>query len=75
MRDLQERRELLSNAKKLRQSADAYTKTSVFINPDLTLMERQEGYALGSELRRRENAGEADLMTKRGKIVNNTAPS
>ena len=75
MRDLQERRELLSNAKKLRQSADAYTKTSVFINPDLTLMERQEGYALGSELRRRENAGEADLMTKRRKIVNNTAPS
>ena len=56
-----------------------HTHTSIFntvlINPDLTLMERQEEYALLSELRRRKNAGEADLMIKRGKIVNNTAPA
>lgn len=41
----------------------------VFITPDLTYKERQEQKRLRDELRRRREAGEKDLLIKRGKIV------
>ena len=40
LRDASDRRLLLSNAKVFRSSADVYVKDSIFINPDLMLMER-----------------------------------
>ena len=55
---------LLKNATKLRDSTDFATKSSLFINPDLTQIERQEGFALRSELRRRKAAGETLAYAK-----------
>ena len=41
----------------------------VFISPDLTWKEREEGRKLREELRRRTNSGEEDLVIRRGRIV------
>ena len=73
LRDTSDRRLLLSNAKVFRSSADVYVKDSIFINPDLTLMERQEGFSLRSELCRRKAAGEADIIISNGTIVKRPA--
>ena len=73
LRDTSDRRLLLSNAKVFRSSADVYVKDSIFINPDLTLMERQEGFSLRSELRRRKAAGEADIIIRNETIVKRPA--
>ena len=45
LRDAENCYTLLKNALKLRDSTDAVTKSSVFINPDLTQIDRQEGFA------------------------------
>ena len=52
---------LLKNATKLYNSTDLATKSSIFTNPDLTQIERQEGFALHSELRRRKAAEEVNI--------------
>ncbi len=75
LRDADDRRILLKNAPKLRASTDAAVKASVYINPDLTQMERQEGFALRSELRRRKAAGEVDIAIRKGVIVKLSAAS
>ena len=46
---------------------------SVFISPDLTIKEREINRALHQELKRRKEAGEKDLVIKRGKIINGQA--
>jgi hypothetical protein len=69
LRDAQDRHDLLSKATKLRLSADAAVQSSIFINRDLTSIERNEGFALRSELRRRKAAGELDIGIRRGAIV------
>ena len=43
---------------------------SDFISPDLTIKEREIKRALYQELKRRKEAGEKDLVIKRGKIIN-----
>jgi hypothetical protein len=75
LRDSDDRRALLRNARKLRDSSDAVTKSSIFINPDLTQIERQEGYALRSELRRRKTAGEHNIAIRKGAIVKLPVPT
>ena len=46
---------------------------SVYVSPDLTLKEREINRALHQELKRRKDAGEKDLIIKRGKIINRQA--
>lgn len=57
--------EVLKMAPQLR-STDRYS--NVYITPDLTWKEREEGRKLREELKRRTNAGE-DLTIRRGRIV------
>lgn len=42
---------------------------TVFITPDLSLQERKVQRDLRSELKRRKDAGESDLIIRRGQIV------
>ena len=60
------RRQILRNAKTLRNST---TYKKVFISPDLTPKEREANKNLLEELRRRKQAGEVNLIIKRGKII------
>ena len=46
---------------------------SVYVSPDLTMKEREINRALHQELKRRKEAGEKDLIIKRGKIINRQA--
>ena len=69
LRVAHDRQMLLKNATKLRDSTDLTKKSSIFINPDLTQIERQEGFALRSEWRRRKAAGEFDSVIRKGAIV------
>ncbi len=62
-------RDVLKAAKRLRDSADPAVKASVFINPDLTKLERREQYELRNELKRRKAAGEANLIIRGGAVV------
>ncbi len=75
LRDVEDRRALLKNASKLRDSTDSVTQLSIFINPDLTQIERQEGFALRSELRRRKAAGEVGIGIRKGAIVKLPVPA
>ena len=56
---------VLKNARKLR---DLPNRKGVYINPDLTVLQRRERKALTEELRRRRNEGE-DVVILRGKVV------
>ena len=47
----------------------------MYITPDLTIKEREINRALHQELKRRKEAGEKDLIIKRGKIINKQAGS
>jgi hypothetical protein len=69
LRDTDEKRALLVNAKKLRKSANSSVKDNVFINADLTLQQRQQGAALRRELKARKESGEVDIVIRSGKIV------
>ena len=62
------KRLLLSNAKKLRLSSSEPLR-KVFITPDLSLQERKVQRDLRSELKRRKDAGESDLIIRKGQIV------
>lgn len=56
-------------AKSLRSSTDADIKSTVYISPDYTKLERKEQYNLRVELRRRKAAGEGDLIIRRGSVI------
>ena len=43
--------------------------SNIYINPDLTKEEREEGKKLRAELKSRREAGEANLTIRRGKVV------
>ena len=60
------RRYILQNAKSLRNNS---TYNNVYISPDLTPKEREINRQLHTELKRRKQAGETNLMIKRGKII------
>ena len=68
LNNLSQRRSVLSNAKKLRNSSSRSFK-EIFINPDLSPKERQAQKELRSELARRKEAGESGIFIRRGRIV------
>lgn len=58
----------IRSAKKLRNSADAHVRDSVYINADLTPEQRKIDYNLRCELKRRRSAGEVNLIIRNGAI-------
>ena len=62
-----QKRRILANAKKLRETSGTFQK--VYVTPDLSLNERQENKRLRDELFQRKKDGEKDLIIQRGKIV------
>ena len=72
--NLGHRRSVLINAKKLRDSSSDLFK-GIFINPDLSMKERQAQKELRSELARRKENGEPDIFIRRGRIVKSTRSS
>ena len=64
------RNRILRNAKDLQKSS---TYSKVFISPDLSPKERASNKILRQELRRRKEAGEANLIIRHGKIVTKPA--
>ena len=60
------KRQILARSPRLRQSDSWKT---VFITPDLTRQEREEGKRLRDELKRRRQNGESNLIIKRGRII------
>ena len=71
--NLNQKRRMLSNAKKLRANSSTFQK--VYVTPDLSLNERQENKRLRDELLQRKKDGEKDLMIRRGKIVRKVDPT
>ena len=67
-RNLSHRRLILIKAKKLHDSVSALMK-NVYINPDLSVKERQVQRNLRKKLMRRKQNGEFNLKIHRGKIV------
>ena len=70
LRNLQHKRLLLSNAKKLKGLSGDFQK--VYITPDLS---RQENKLLHEELLRRRHSGELGLIIRRGQIVFESQPA
>ena len=66
MRSERERMEILSNAKRLRNSSE-YPR--LYINKDLTLSERQKERELREALRIRRSRGDGEYIIKHGKII------
>ena len=66
MESLEAKVEVLKLARQLKQSAEF---SNIYITPDLTWREREEGRRLREELARRRDSGEANLAIRRGKIV------
>lgn len=64
--DMNMKRKILEASPRLRHNPD---HANVFFTPDLTKRQREEGYQLRQEKRRREEAGEDRLIIRRGKIV------
>ena len=58
--------DILKMAYCLRQTTDY---SNIYISPDLTWKEREEGKKLRAELARRREAGETNLVIRRGKIT------
>ena len=67
--DLDTKHDILRYARGL-QNSDDYG--NIYITPDLTKAEREQGRKTREELNRRRNAGEKDLVIWRGKIVRKT---
>ena len=59
---------VIKSGKNLR-STNNDIKSSVFISPDYTKLERHEQFILRSELRRRRAAGENNIIIRNGSIV------
>ena len=68
LNNLGHRRSVLANAKKLRDSSSDIFK-GIYINPDLSVKERQAQKKLMSELARRKENGETDIFICRGRIM------
>ena len=66
-RNAKDKFRLLKNSKKLNQAKDG--RSSVFIAPDLTKEQRTESQKVYTELKRRKDAGEENLVILRGRIV------
>ena len=62
------RRSILANAKKLR-NANSEQLRKIYITPDLSYQERMHQKNLRSELQRRKDSGESNLVIRRGQIV------
>ena len=62
---------ILKKARDLKDK-DNEQLNNIYISPDLTRKQRQEGYALRQELRERRAKGETDLVIRRGKVVKAT---
>ena len=58
--------EVLKLASQLRETEKWH---DIYITPDLTWKEREEGRRLREELRRRTSAGETNLVIRRGRII------
>ena len=70
--NLQTKREVLRNAKKLR-SSDSEALRKVFINPDLTVKQKEADKVLREEMWERRSNGE-HVIIHRNKIVTSTHP-
>ena len=57
------------SAKKLRSSTDAHVRGHVYINADMTPEQRKQDYNLRTELKRRLEAGEPDLVIRNDKLI------
>jgi hypothetical protein len=68
MDDKEDKHEVLKASKKLRESTKQEWK-KVYINPDLTKLQREKDFQLRQELKRRKEAGEKDLIIKSGRII------
>ena len=68
VRNLPLKRSILLNAKKLRNTNSEHLH-KIYITPDLLYQERMHQKNLCSELRRLKEAGESDLVIRRGQIV------
>ena len=66
--ELNVKRDVLSNAKKLRDSGNAVYK-GVFINPDLTYAQRQKDRTLRDEMWRRRVELKENVVVKSGELV------
>ena len=66
--NLGHRRSVLVNAKKLRDSSSDVFK-GVYIDPNLSVKERQVQNNLRSQLTKRKENGESDIFIRRGYIV------
>ena len=66
--NLGHRKSVLANAKKLRDSSSDVFK-GIYINPDLSVKDRQEQRKLRAELNRRKENGETNIFIRRGRIV------
>ena len=71
---LNHRRSVLVNAKKLQDSSSDVFK-GIYINPDLSVRERQAQKKLRLELARRKENGESNIFIRRGRIVKQRSPS
>ena len=64
------RKEILQNAKKIRDSEDEHIKTKVFINPDQTKKQQLDSKNLRLELKARKLANQGKVFKiKRGVII------
>ena len=71
--NLNQKRKILSNAKKLKECSGTLQK--VYVTPDLSVNERQENKRLREELLKRKSDGEKDIIIRRGKIIKISAAS
>ena len=67
--DLDTKHEILRHARELRETQKY---DNIYISPDLTKLEREQGKRMREELSRRRMAGEPDLVIWRGKIIKKT---
>ena len=63
---------ILRVAKNLRDSTDAYVHGHIFINADLTQLQRTEWFNARAELKRRRAAGETNLVIRNGSVIKKT---
>ena len=73
LRDAADKRNIILHAKDLRSSSNAFVKSNVYINNDLTQIQRQENFALRGQLKARRATGELNLVIRAGKIVHNSS--
>ena len=64
-----EKAQVLRNCIKLHNKDNPEVVQSIYVSPDLTTKERDANKKLRDELKQRKDAGEKNLMIKRGKII------